>query len=171
MTPILKDNYQRWLKKSKKYNGHSLANYFDEFFTLFVAYNILYGEVWRRSYGAKWVKDKKAATTDVVKFLSDSYVLLTLSEPRMKEHIDEIISQLAENFYVIDSESDRKLIESIQSGEKNRFGKAVLELLYGIRCNMFHGKKGFEQDQTEILIPAIKVLRKINEILFIKLDA
>jgi hypothetical protein len=51
-----------------------------------------------------------------------------------------------------------------------RRAKAVLEALYAVRCNMFHGRKGFRPIRLELLQPAIVVLENTAEALYRALE-
>ena len=60
--------------------------------------------------------------------------------------------------------------DSIESSSRNQLAKAALEALYAIRCNMFHGQKGFDLAQLELLRPAVLLLEKTVEVLYRGLD-
>jgi hypothetical protein len=47
--------------------------------------------------------------------------------------------------------------------------KAITDILYSIRCNTFHGQKGYNDNQIELLQPVCILLEKIIELLFLKL--
>jgi len=176
----VKKIYLRWIKKADEFKENSLSRYFDEFFTLFVAYNMLYsnatkllvaqGQAKLNRFGG--VPDADGATKNVVKYLNaDILTPALLNEDEVKSSIDSLIRELETRFYVRGENWDRKKIEDLRSGANNRVGKAALELVYGIRCNMFHGGKNYEEIQRAVLIPCIVILRKVNNLLFSKLSA
>jgi hypothetical protein len=47
---------------------------------------------------------------------------------------------------------------------------ALLDIIYSIRCNMFHGHKDFETIQAEILIPVTIILNKLTFLLYEKME-
>jgi hypothetical protein len=67
-------------------------------------------------------------------------------------------------------DEDRALVAALDSHNQNTRAKAALEALYAIRCNMFHGQKGFNLAQLELLRPAILLLEKTVEVLYRTLD-
>jgi hypothetical protein len=67
-------------------------------------------------------------------------------------------------------DADRELLASLGSCNRCDRGKAGLKALYQIRCNMFHGHKGFEPVQLELLRPAILLLESTIEALHRALD-
>jgi hypothetical protein len=67
-------------------------------------------------------------------------------------------------------EADRELLVALESRSANRRAHAILEALYAIRCNMFHGHKGFEPIQLELLRPAILLLQSTINVLHHALD-
>jgi len=46
----------------------------------------------------------------------------------------------------------------------------LLEIVYQIRCNTFHGQKRFEESQRQILDPCIRILERLNDMMITKLD-
>lgn len=175
---MAENTYLRWLDKSNQYAEDSLNRHYDEFFTVFVGYNILYveaskilvsqGRAKTNKYGG--INDGEGATTNIIKFLTAEYLTRELLEAtEVKTNIDQLMTQLKSGFYVRNHEWDKKRIDGVSSRTGNRTGKAVLEIIYGIRCNMFHGEKNFEADQKNILISSTIILRKVNELIFQRL--
>lgn len=90
----LKEFYHRWNIKCNSYDNQILSDLFDKFFSLFVIYNRLYNEVTAlfeingtldqmREEGIidkkpKRVRDNKAATVCVAKFLHDTSPTINL---------------------------------------------------------------------------------------------
>jgi hypothetical protein len=66
--------------------------------------------------------------------------------------------------------ADRELLAALDSRSRNRRALAALEVLYAIRCNMFHGHKGFEPIQLELLRPTILLLESTINVLYQALD-
>lgn len=63
-------------------------------------------------------------------------------------------------------DKDIALAAALESRGHGQRAEAVLEALYAIRCNMFHGQKGFEVAQLALLRPAIVLLESIVEVLY-----
>jgi hypothetical protein len=66
-------------------------------------------------------------------------------------------------------DKDKDLLKRLRSRGKDQRAEAILDFLYSIRCNMFHGQKSFHEVQIQLLIPACAILRSTAEILFEKL--
>jgi hypothetical protein len=125
--------------------------------------------------------DTNAAKSYVSKYLTSRYLILELDrdeETRAAiERIKTLIDQ--EAFYIkLDMvtgdrcrNKDLELLESLRSTNSNKEASAILDILYNIRCNMFHGHKGFEGVQVRLLRPATVILRTVIEILHGKLMA
>lgn len=65
---------------------------------------------------------------------------------------------------------DRALAKALESHERDRRARGVLEALYAVRCNMFHGRKAFEALQLPLLRPAISLLESTVETLYNELE-
>lgn len=85
----------------------------------------------------------------------------------------KVISQLvsAGVFYISDSSADNLLLNQINGSNLERKEKAVLELIYLIRCNLSHGEKSLKETQKRILIPCIDILTEINQMMFENMKA
>ncbi len=71
----------------------------------------------------------------------------------------------------VQGQRDLELLENLRASGRQTKGTAILSLFYHIRCNMFHGHKGFEERQRELLVPTNRLLRKTAELTFNKLNA
>jgi hypothetical protein len=67
-------------------------------------------------------------------------------------------------------EEDSYLLEGLKSEKSDRKVHAILDLIYSIRCNMFHGQKGYIGDQIQILLPVNALLTKIMNLLYDKMN-
>ena len=65
---------------------------------------------------------------------------------------------------------DAHLLKKMESRSQNRRAQAGLEVLYAIRCNMFHGHKGFDLVQMGLLRPALVLLEGTIDLLRQALD-
>lgn len=183
VTQQLKDFYANWLAKADSYQANTLANHFDKFTSLYVVFNSLYMQVMTElaTSGvnvAKDFRDKKAATDYVVQYLKSKYFISQLlNNQESINHLNDICNIIQEEqFHIIlewgnpQRPLDLELLEYLRSNSKQEKSKAILSLFYHIRCNLFHGHKGFEDRQRQLLIPVNFLLRKTVEITFNKLN-
>lgn len=77
MNSYAQETYKNWMTKASEYNEDKLSFYFDKYFSLFVAYNILYNENAHNLHKLKKIKKDERG------FFSDNksateYILLTI---------------------------------------------------------------------------------------------
>lgn len=173
--------YKDWRKKADRYNKEEISDYYDKFFTLFVVFNRLYteatfelarrGEITLKS--DKPLPDRKGATKYTLKIIGpDRFQTLYMSKLATQVAIlEQYIND--ETFYiklsVPDGEPQRdKDVELLKQLRKTGEEKylAILDLVYTIRCNMFHGHKSFTPVQIALLEPTISILRAVIEELY-----
>jgi hypothetical protein len=65
-------------------------------------------------------------------------------------------------------EQERKAIAQLSSLNCDEWVSGLLEIIYGIRCNMVHGEKDFRSNQKRILKPCICVIEKLNDLIIEK---
>jgi len=182
------DFYTNWMDKADQYNFNTLTGCFDKYFTLFVVYNRLYAEATFRLARQNRINlanrtsfpDSQAARSYVVQYIGSNQLISELEHDRDVNNAIEEIKNLIrdERFYIKlnmvsgnrQRDKDLDLLRRLNSRSQNRKAEAILETLYCIRCNMFHGHKGFSEIQSDLLRPAIIILRKMCEILFSKLE-
>jgi hypothetical protein len=184
--------YNRWRTKANHYHGGDIRATFDRFFTLFVIYNRLYGEATfelaRRGQinltSRTSFPDAQAAKEYVRQYLGGlSMIQLLEVSPACTGAIQAVIAlldgpvegrQFAIKLNMVDGSTQRhedlKLLRMFRSANPNERSKAVLHFLYAVRCNLFHGHKGFDPVQIEVMRPATVLLLKMIEILFDRLD-
>lgn len=165
---------QRWIDKAGAYRSNDLEDLFDRFFTLFVAYNRYYSaaaELHRASINSQQAQylqgDRREATIVMARLIRQSRFADAMHEtPAIDAACQAISTLLQERRFFLhsfrgtrepDLERDAKLAEGLQ--EHNLL--SVLECLYQIRCNIFHGEKEFAPRQAELLAPAITLLEAI----------
>ena len=179
--------YDRWIVKANLYTTDTLEDCFDKFFTLFVTYNRLYvsatyllGQRDPRM-AKKWTSfpDGKAATDYVLQYIGSGQFTETLDDDQNVvaaiEQIKGLIQQ--ERFYIklnmVTGERQRnkdlELLKALNSRSRNTRGKAILQVLYNLRCNMFHAHKALNPIQMELLCPAIVILQEVIRILHDKM--
>ncbi len=150
---------ERWQKKAKQYGNESLPDVFDHFFSTFVLYNFLYNRV-SMTNNYPHNGDKAKATKSIRKYLGSEMIFKEKVIQRNAKTIQGHI--LDGTFYIQDSIWDSQKIEKLESPDKETWTKGLMEIIYQIRCNTFHGAKDFNESQKLILIPCIKIIEKIN---------
>ena len=183
----LQEFCQRWLQKSREYHGHSIRDCFDKFFTLFVAYNRLYAELTlslarkgRVRLKGNSIPDGRAAKLFVHEYLGTNHIWSSLQNDRVCMEAVETIEDLIDHqVFAIKldrlggqprRQEDLRLLNALRSDNRYKTVEAVLDIIYSVRCNMFHGHKGFHEVQTQILIPVTILLEKITILLYEKLS-
>lgn len=180
--------YNNWLNKAKEYSESSKRACFDKFFTLFVVYNRLYAETTFILARKKEINisnrnsfpDAKAAKDYVLQYLKSSYLLECLecnSETNLAiQKIKRLIKDQSFNIklHMVSGgpqrDKDLKLLEDLNSNNNSQKAKAILDIVYSIRCNTLHGHKSFNGVQVDILKPVISILNEIITILHKKLS-
>jgi hypothetical protein len=61
------------------------------------------------------------------------------------------------------------LLEKLESTSKNTHINAITDIIYSVRCNIFHGQKQFKENQLSVLKPVTILLEKLVNLLFNKL--
>lgn len=179
----------RWIEKAKSYKETDLNQCFDKFFTLFVVYNALYVETaallsrkaaseGRDEYKLEGVSslDSRAATKYVLAYLKSSILLGKLEADENSREAIGTLTNLIEtaHFYIFldpvwgepQRDEDNKILGSLKSGNKDKRASAILKIIYQVRCNMFHGRKGLDPVQKELLVPILRIVEKIIEVLY-----
>jgi hypothetical protein len=180
--------YQRWLQKAEAYQSQNLQDCFDKFFTLYVAYNRLYFELGisyvklkaRNRESIKNISDRKSAKDYIISFLrARTLMQCILSDESCIHAVDSITNLLEQGVFAIklnestrerDVEADRILVKKLKSTSAHDKVYAILDIIYSIRCNMFHGQKGYEPIQIELLIPVTILLKKVMNLLYEKME-
>ena len=159
---------------------------FDRFFTSYVGFNRLYAEATYRLARRGHVKlqerfpDSHAAQEYVVQFCTAA----TLTQgwensTNAAAALREIADHLRQGSFALKLDpvtgdpspaKDHELLTALESNCQDRRAKAVLEALYAIRCNMFHGQKAFQLRQLALLRPAILLLESTTDVLHQALD-
>lgn len=192
LSPEFVTFHANWRAKADAYANGTLGGAFDRFFTLFVIYNRLYAEATFNLARSGQLKlgnrtsfpDRAGATGHVAQFLGAEAVIESLeSKPESAAAIQSVIALLSgpvggHRFAVrLDMiygnpqpAADLELLNKFRSQSRGERGLAVLEFLYAVRCNLFHGHKSFEPVQIEIMRPANVLLDCIIELLFSRLN-
>jgi len=187
ISPELNEFYKRWLQKAEVYQNQNLQDCFDKFFTLYVAYNRLYFELAIRYVKREpikngrvaYISDSKAAKNYVQRYLGSETILKALeSDSSCLEAASSIIALLERREFAIKlngfgerrPEADSFLLDGLKSNSSYKKIYAILDTIYSIRCNMFHGQKGYEDVQIRIVVPVAILLHKIMNLLYDKMN-
>ena len=187
LNPEFKSLCKRWQEKAQNYDIEDIHQLFDKFFSLYVAYNALYTEttayLHRKaiSEGKEEYKldddnfpDKNAATKYVLDLLKSRVLMQSLENTiATKEAIDQLkvlISNRNSLYFSIcldpvfgepQEDKDEELISMLNSSSADERARAILQIIYQVRCNMFHGRKSVNPVQKQLLIPLTVLLEKI----------
>ncbi len=188
LSPEFEAFYSSWIEKAPAPQEVGLRSLFDTFFTLFVVYNRLYAEttfLLARKNEINISKrtnfpDGEAAKTYVLKYLGSlSFMQQIERSTEAVGAIESIKNLLRTGAFNIklhmvtgdrQPEKDLALLQELESRNTNTKAKAILDMLYSIRCNMFHGHKGFHEVQSDLLRPVVILLREVVGILHSKLQ-
>jgi len=181
------DFCDNWIQKADGYSTNSLQECFDKFFTLFVVYNRLYVEATFLLHRKRKINilrrisfpDSDAAKSYVLKYLGSGHFISFLENDEAVTKAINDLKQILDkgHFYIKlhmvtgkrQRDKDVELLNRLRSNSRNTRAEAILDVLYSVRCNMFHGNKGFHEFQTVLLIPCILILNKVTKVLFEKL--
>ena len=175
----LKRHCERWIKKSDGYDEGETVYVFDKFFTLFVTYNSIYFNatiylISQGKIGKNRTGDKDSATKNMNDFIGTKELYNKLVS--LESEVVKILDCIGSPFYISterdnitpDVEEDERLVNNIKNkfnlsnvNEQRKFNISLLTLIYGVRCNMFHGKKRLSSLQDNILKPMNKILETI----------
>jgi hypothetical protein len=177
------DNYNlikfcdRWLNNHEQYDLNNLDHCFDKFFRLYVVYNALYVEAKNQlKYKGG---DQISATHYVVEYLGAGNLLNKLiNDINSNDAIEKMKQIIGEKKFYISFDmvsekysrtADINLLKKLESTSPQDKAKAILEIIYHTRCNMFHGRKDYVPAQIETLKPLIVILEKVINILYKKI--
>jgi hypothetical protein len=179
---------QSWLQKAHDIALTDLNAHFNRFFTLYVVYNRLYAEatfILARQgqlnlHTRKSFPDKDAATRYVCQYIGSAILTEEFdANPDVAQAlltIEELIERntFSIKLHVITGASQRakdvELLDGMRSTSRDKRATAILEMIYAIRCNMFHGHKEFHPVQAEILAPAMIIMEKVISLLQRKVE-
>jgi len=180
---MLNAEFERFVEVWKnRANGYSddQNGCFDKFFTLFVVFNRLYAEATfeleRRNEITlprnRPLPDKKGATEYTLEMIGLNN-FNNMYETHLETQVETIAQLIEDQVFSIQlsipegrsqPEKDRIMLRNIRSTGKTR-ALAILELIYKVRCNLFHGHKAFEPIQLNLLRPLNHILEHIVDLL------
>lgn len=176
------------MAKAKRYARAGLNQSFDRFFTLYVVFNHLYAEATFQLANRGQVQiqnrnrfpDAEAAQEYVVQFFGADRFLQQLNcDIPTQAALESLKAQIRSGNFSLklnmvtgeaQPEEDANLCRRLIGTNRNEQAAAILEILYAVRCNMFHGRKGFNPIQRQLLDPLSVILERVIEILYVALD-
>ena len=187
LSPEMIEFCESWMRKADSYTGSNLSDYYNKAFTLFTLYNRLYAEATftlaREGTitlaGDKPFPDSKGAKEYAPQFIGhDDLLTHLLKNSDTKLAIEELIRLISnETFHIklsmpfgyAQRDKDLVLLENLRSQDIATKVSAIMDAIYSVRCNMFHGNKAFSEVQIELLEAITTILRSIVELLFRRL--
>lgn len=166
----------RWLEKASEYGENTLSDLFDKYSTYWVIYNRTYIEIanyllkinhhltrdiFRRGLNRN-PADRIMATKGVA-----AYIILERNEvemePQIKIAINNIVGFINRREYYFHDDNltgdpDYGKDINIAKGMSEYKLLSILELLYKIRCNIFHGGKQYHENQRRLLVEVVPLL-------------
>lgn len=171
---VAADFCNRWLQRAEEVGDGAdwtLNPAIDEFFSVYVAYNVLYTFVGDKLEPGQ-LRDRHRAVAlfpqhvgydAVLTFvhnaptgLSDLASLPTLIAPKGQFLLHHGKKSLEPN-----PDRDAQTVQKLMSQGSKRKVEGLLEYIYQVRCNVFHGTKMLIDNQTAILRPCSRILRSI----------
>lgn len=174
------------MSKADRCDEKTLEGSFDRFFTLFVIFNRLYALASYQLIESKkipipkkrFVPDKEGATLNVVIYLGGDTINKIINlESNYKKYCDLCSLIESETFHIkldrLTGKARRKLdlqlLENLRDEDSDIRAIAILEVIYHVRCNMFHGHKSFEGVQKQLIDPLCDLMKSISDKLYFKL--
>lgn len=183
----LSEFYRRWMSKANHYKidgevgagtYQDVGRCYDKFFTLYTLYNRLFRIIPTFKGISTNQQEETLATQNVVTVIGEETFMRGIK--RHQTELDSIISFIEplikekELFIHIknkitlepDWEEDEKLLKRLKNrSNKNVQSKAILTLIYKIRCNLFHGVKAIVPAQYDLMKPIIIIFQEVVEML------
>lgn len=169
-----KDFIENWNVKLSEIKNEedSLKELYDKFVTMFTIYNRYYNEAYyiletNNQLQKPRYSDYEKATTIVMTFLGSQTILDTLLKNGNQNDIDACLDLIGKVFNINlangdpQEETDKQLIINLKSADTEIKTKAVLSLIYNVRCNIIHGYKDFQEHQRLLVEPLINILTSI----------
>lgn len=186
LSPEIPEFCERWINKAENaLSQDNLEGAFDGFFSYFVVFNRLYGTATldlakkgKVTLDPRRFPDSKAAKSYVLDYIGAAKLIVAIEQDNScLEALNQIRGLLDQHRFHVkldphgnpQPKDDERLLQSLNSKGAKQRAEAILEVLYSIRCNMFHGQKGFNEVQREILAPSTTLLRKVASTLLSEL--
>ena len=175
------DFYNNWSRKAVAIQGNELHNIYDKYITLFIIYNCLYNQtrehlVLTGQLVPRQNLDNQNATTLVIQLLGDANIIANFTAKGNDKDIAEIIDVIDREVFHIklkngqsQRKEDLKILSNLRSANSSEKALGVLQVLYYVRCNLFHGHKNYVEYQRMLVEPLINILATLNTQLYAEL--
>ena len=189
LSPEFTEFYSSWMAKARSYSASDAKQCFDKFFTLYVLFNRLYAEATFRLARNEQIRlanrdrfpDAQAAKEYLLQYLGARNLLQALNANDVSVcALGSLRRHLREGNFALKLDmvtgaqrptEDAGLLQRLESANQNTQAGAILEAIYAVRCNLFHGHKGYNPVQIELLQPMIDILEMIIENTYKKLQS
>lgn len=155
---------KRWKQKIRKTKRVDDKQYeFDLFIANYLIYAALVNVIKPRDL--KTWEDKAYCTEVMANFIlenttNSSLLMQNLTAPAAR--LGEVIKNY--HFYVVSSKNENPELETNWNrGSNINSLRSLLQTLYYMRCNIFHGAKEYVDEQVALLSPANKCLEILNK--------
>lgn len=174
--------YNNWTKKIEDNKGEELRDVYERYQDLFRIYNKLYNQVpdalvtKGNPYKGK-VTDSAGATDIVVQYLGASNILNNFQVNNLNADIEGVAKLIEQEVFYIkirngqrDRNTDLEILQNMRSADSNIKAKAILQVIYLVRCNLVHGSKDYQEYQRLLLEPLTNLLRTVTTQLYLELS-
>ena len=177
MTGETIDYINNWDKELEKIKGDELSDFFNRFQTLYPIYNRLYNDAFRieqaKNKELNRITDYEKATVFVRDFIGSDLIIDNLKAYNRIDDIKAISHLIDEEIFHINlkdgigqEQFDKLLSKNLMNEQDNSIrAKAVLSVIYNVRCNLVHGYKNLEEHQRMLLEPVQNLLLTVVETL------
>lgn len=138
---IMDERIKKWFKKSQ--NSITIDDNFDRFIALWIAFNGWTNIETNKTDDSKWIKEVSKSGG----VLGENYRRLLEDNSNFKPKVKALkeAAPVYDMRYLNDSNKAKEISNIENLGE-------VLEVIYQIRCNLFHGAKDLEDERDHDLV-------------------
>ena len=183
----IRDFYEEWMRKVSTLTSHDGSRYsFEKFIYLYIIYNALYcrATTCLKYKGITFASsEKEQAVDNVIKFFDGNSQqcgenLIDFLQRRNDVDV-EAIKDFNHGFDIYSlrrysseeaQKNDFELRDKLLSSSTKKQAEGVLELIYRVRCNLFHGEKRFNPRQEDFLRPIVEILQSIVKEIYVRLN-
>ncbi len=165
---------RNWKKKAESYEVFCLSDYYDLFFTRYVIYNALYYHIDYLSHLDKTKQKKFGDRKSAINMMATEIMQHNPHEfvEKIKSDLEEIWKycspqSISRKFFFYDAfdKREKRLTKELNQTKVDETKLlAILEAIYRIRCNMFHGSKNYDDFQKYLLEPTNNILLHLNSV-------
>ena len=176
------DFCQNWNAKIEANKGDNLSDVYERYRDLFTVYNKLYNQVPDAlvAIGNPYVgriTDSAGATDIAIQYLGGANILANFHANNLDNDIDGIARLIDQEVFYIkirngqrDRNADLEILQNLRSANADIKAKAILQVIYLVRCNLVHGSKDYQEYQRLLLEPLTNLLRTLITQLYSELS-